>query len=154
MDARLEQLLAPHHDRVRRHGPEKTNEEILRETRERLARYEDRPLDEVERRLEELEGEWDLERALQVSAAVGSLVGLALGVKGSRKWLLLPGVVAGLLLQYGLTGWCPPVWGLRLLKYRTRGEIEAERLALRVRRGDFRGMDEAHSASSEGPGWG
>ncbi|WNG51672.1 DUF2892 domain-containing protein [Archangium minus] len=154
MDARLEQLLAPHHDRVRRHGPEKANEEILRETRERLARYADRPLDEVEQRLEELEREWDLERSLQVSAAVGSLVGLALGATGNRKWLLVPGVVAGLLLQYGLTGWCPPVWVLRLLRYRTRGEIEAERLALRVRRGDFRGMDEAHSASSEGPGWG
>ena len=39
MDARLEQLLVPRHDRVRRHGPEKANEEILREMRERLSAH-------------------------------------------------------------------------------------------------------------------
>jgi hypothetical protein len=154
MDARLEQLLAPRYDRVRRHGPEQTNEELLKEARERIARYADRPLDEVEERLRELEREWDLERSLQVNVAAWSLAGLVLGVTVSRKWLVVPGVVAGFLLQYGLTGWSPPVLLLRLLKSRTRGEIEAEKLVLRVQRGDFRGMDEAHSASSEGPGWG
>jgi hypothetical protein len=154
MDARLEQLLEPRYDRVRRHGSRRANEEILREARERIGRYESRPLDEVEERLGELDREWDLERSLQVNAAAWSLVGLVLGATRDRKWLVLPGVVAGLLLQYGLTGWCPPVAVLRLLRCRTRGEIEAEKLALRVRRGDFKGLDEAHSASSEGPGWG
>ena len=154
MDARLEQLLAPRSDRVRAHGPERVNAEVLRQARERLARWGDRPLDEVEGRLKELEREWEVDRSLLVNAAVWSLVGLVLGARGARQWLLVPGVVAGFLLQYGLTGWCPPVWGLRLLKCRTRGELEAEKLALRVQRGDFRGLDEAHSASSEGPGWG
>ncbi|HYO71065.1 MAG TPA: hypothetical protein VEU33_33795, partial [Archangium sp.] len=64
MDARLEQLLVPGGDRVRRHGSEKANEEILREMRERIASYASRPQDEVEQRLDELEREWDLERAL------------------------------------------------------------------------------------------
>ncbi|HYO55083.1 hypothetical protein [Archangium sp.] len=154
MDARLEQLLAPRYDRVRRHGPEKANEELMREARERIARYANRPLDEVEERLRELDREWDLERSLQVNAAAWSLVGLVLGVTVSRKWLVVPGVMAGFLLQYGLMGWSPPVSVMRRLKSRTRGEIEAEKLTLRVQRGDFRGMDEAHSASSEGPGWG
>ncbi|WP_257463516.1 YgaP family membrane protein [Archangium lipolyticum] len=154
MDARLEQLLEPRYDRVRRHGPERANEEILRKARERMARDASRPLDEVEERLRELDREWDLERSLQVNAAAWSLVGLVLGATGDRRWLVVPGVVAGLLLQYGLTGWCPPVSVLRLLGCRTRGEVEAEKLALRVRRGDFKGLDEGHSASSEGPGWG
>lgn len=154
MDARLEQFLEPRYDRVRRHGSRRANEELLREARERIAGYEGRPLDEMEERLEELDREWDLERSLLVNAAAWSLVGLVLGATRDRKWLVLPGVVAGLLLQHGLTGWCPPVAVLRLLRCRTRGEIEAEKLALRVLRGDFKGLDEAHSASSEGPGWG
>ncbi len=154
MDARLEQLLAPRYDRVRRHGPEKANEDILREMRERVEGYANRAQDEVERRLEELEGEWDLERSLQANAGVLSLAGLVLGVAVSRKWLVLPAVVGGLLLQHAVLGWCPPVALLRRMRCRTRGEIDAEKFALRVQRGDFRGVEVGHSASSEGPGWG
>ncbi len=154
MDARLEQLLEPRNDRVRRHGPEQANERIQREMRERIAWYADRPQDEVERRLEELDREWDLERSLQMNAAVLSLAGLVLGTRVDRRWLVLPGVVAGFLLQHALSGWCPPVSVLRRMKCRTREEIDAEKFALRVQRGDFRGAEVGHSASSEGPGWG
>jgi DUF2892 family protein len=154
MDARLEQFLVPRFDRVRRHGPEKANEEILREMRERIDWYASRPQDEVERRLDELDREWDIERALQVNAAALSLAGLVLGVTRDRKWLWVPGVVAGFLLQHAVSGWCPPVEVLRRWKLRTRGEIDAEKFALRVQRGDFRGVEVGHSASSEGPGWG
>ena len=143
MDARLERLL-----------PEKANEDVLRELRERIDHYASRPQDEVEQRLEELEREWELERWLWVDAAVLSWVGLALGVTVGRKWLLLPGVVAGFLLQQALTGWSPPVAVLRRLKCRSRREIDAEQFALRVQRGEFRGTEVGHSASSEGPGWG
>lgn len=154
MDARLEQLLMPRGDRKRRHGPRKANEAILREMRERIASYASRPQDEVEGRLDELEREWDLERALQVNAAVLSLAGLVLGVTRDRKWLWVPGVVAGFLLQHAVSGWCPPVEVLRRMKFRTRRELDAEKFALRVQRGDFRGVEVGHSASSEGPGWG
>ncbi|MFY0572489.1 YgaP family membrane protein [Archangium lansingense] len=154
MDARLEQLLAPRYDRVRRHGPEKANEEILREMRERIAWYANRPQDEVEQRLEALEREWDIERVLEAKAASLSLVGLLLGVTVDRKWLWVPGVVAGFLLQHAVSGWCPPVEVFRRLKFRTRKEIDAEKFVLRVQRGDFRGAEIGHSASSEGPGWG
>ncbi|HEX5752962.1 MAG TPA: DUF2892 domain-containing protein [Archangium sp.] len=154
MDARLEQFLVPRSDRVRRHGPRKANEEILRELRERIDWYASRPQDEVERRLEELEREWDVERVLQANAAMLSLAGLVLGVTRERKWLWLPGVVAGFLLQHAVSGWCPPVEVLRRWKIRTREEIDAEKFALRVQRGDFRGVEVGHSASSEGPGWG
>lgn len=154
MDARLEQLLVPRYHRARRHGPEKANEDVLREMRERIDWYASRPQDEVERRLDELEREWGLERALQVSAATLSWMGLALGVTRDRKWLWVPGVVAGFLLQHAVTGWCLPVGVLRRWKLRTREEIDAEKFALRAQRGDFRGVEVGHSASSEGPGWG
>lgn len=154
MDARLEQLLAPRYDRVRRHGSEKANEEILREMHERVADYANRAQDEVERRLDELDREWDIERSLQANAAVLSLAGLVLGVTVDRKWLVLPGVVGSFLLQHAVSGWCPPIALFRRMKCRTRGEIDAEKFALRVQRGDFRGAEVGHSASSEGPGWG
>jgi hypothetical protein len=154
MDARLEQLLEPRHDLVRRRGLDKGREDVLRETRERIAWYANRPMDEVEQRLKDLDREWDIERSLQVNAATLSLLGLLLGAKVNPKWLVLPGVVAGFLLQQGIWGWCPPVAVFRLLKCRTRKEIDAEKFALRVQRGDFRGMEAGHSASSAGPGWG
>ncbi len=154
MDARLEQLLEPRYDRVRRHGPEKANEEILREMRERIAWYANRPQDEVERRLEELDREWSIERVLELNAATLSLAGLVLGTKVDRRWLVLPGVVTGFLLQHAVSGWSPPVSLFRRMKFRTRKEIDAEKFALRVQRGDFRGAEVGHSASSEGPGWG
>jgi len=36
-------------------------------------------------------------------------------------------------LQHGLQGWCPPLPLLRRLGIRTRGEIDREKYALKVR---------------------
>jgi hypothetical protein len=55
----------------------------------------------------------------------------------NRKWLFLPGVVAGFLLQHAVQGWCPPLPLFRRLGIRTASEIEYERYALKALRGDF-----------------
>ena len=65
------------------------------------------------------------------------LLSLVLGVASSRKWFILPAVVSGFLLRHALQGWCPPVPLLRRLGVRTRLEIEQERYALKILRGDF-----------------
>ena len=54
-----------------------------------------------------------------------------------RRWAYLPLVVTGFLLQHATQGWCPPVPILRALGFRTQGEIERERYALKALRGDF-----------------
>jgi hypothetical protein len=102
--------------------------------------------DEIPERLRELDAEWDIERALETGSSAISLTGLALGIMGSKKWLVLPLVVQGFFLQHALQGWCPPVPLLRRLGVRTQNEIDYEKYALKALRGDFQ------SVSSPAPG--
>jgi hypothetical protein len=92
----------------------------------------------IEKRLAEIDREWDIERALEANAASISLAGFALGAFVNRGFLVLPAVVAGFLLQHALQGWCPPVPVMRRLGMRTQTEIEQERYALKLLRGDFK----------------
>jgi len=50
---------------------------------------------------------------------------------------VLPFLVSAFLLQHAIQGWCPPVPILRRLGFRTADEINRERYALKVLRGDF-----------------
>jgi hypothetical protein len=117
------------------------NETIRRQTDERVARAVMGGSAALERRLRELDREWDVERVLEANAATLALVGIALGASVDRRFFLLPAVVAGFLLQHALQGWCPPVPLLRRRGIRTSREIEEERHALKARRGDFRSVD-------------
>ena len=92
----------------------------------------------INRRLEELDREWDIERAIEANAATISLIGLTLGIFSSGIWFILPVVVGIFLLQHALQGWCPPVPVFRRLGFRTVSEIDYERYALKALRGDFR----------------
>lgn len=94
--------------------------------------------DKIARRLRELEKEWDVERAIEANASALALVGILLGSTTSKRWLALPALVTGFLLQHALQGWCPPVPILRQLGFRTAYEIEQERQALKAIRGDFK----------------
>lgn len=92
----------------------------------------------IERRLEELDREWDIERVLETMAPTITLLGLALSVTKSRKWLIVPAFVQTFFLQHALQGWCPPIPLLRRLGFRTLDEINEERYALKALRGDFK----------------
>ena len=113
------------------------NERIHYQTEKRIADCIRGGRAAIDRRLAELEREWDIERALEANAATIALVGLTLGATVHRRWFLLPGAVAGFLLQHALQGWCPPLELLRRLGVRTSSEIEQERYALKAARGDF-----------------
>ncbi|MEZ0263790.1 MAG: hypothetical protein ACAI43_03605 [Phycisphaerae bacterium] len=102
----------------------------------RLAYFAAHP-DQIDRRLRELDAEWDVERALETGSSTLTLTGLVLGTVASRKWLLLSLAVQGFFMQHALQGWCPPLPVLRRLGFRTQYEIERERYALKAIRGDF-----------------
>jgi hypothetical protein len=128
-------------DRVAENTASDINERIERETRQRLVYYADRP-DEIDRRLAELDAEWDIERALEANAASLGLAGFALAAMGGRRFLLLPCSVSAFLLQHAVQGWCPPIPLMRRLGFRTAREIEHERNALKALRGDFERLAE------------
>jgi hypothetical protein len=103
-------------ERVPRQTAEDVNAQIRRQTAENVAQHGSRGDEAIERRLHQLDQEWDIERTLEANAATVALVGLGLGAFVDRRFLALPAVVAGFLLQHSLQGWCPPVpifagWG-------------------------------------------
>ena len=119
-------------DRVRHSTAADVTREIDRQTNSNIRRYANSSEEVINRRIEELDKEWDVERALEVNASTLALTGLLLGVTVNRKWLVLPGVVLSFLLQHGLQGWCPPLPVLRRMGIRTRGEIDREKYELRA----------------------
>ncbi len=102
--------------------------------------------EEIDRRLGELDREWDMERVLEANAATLALGGTLLGVIRHRGFLLLPLVVTAFLLQHALQGWCPPVPFFRKRGVRTATEIESERTALKALRGDFAAVERMPNA--------
>lgn len=124
--------------RVPNHTADHVNACIRRRTEESVARCAAEGPAAIERRLRELDNEWDIERTLEANAATVALIGLGLGKFADRRFYLLPAAVAGFLLQHAIQGWCPPMPILRRLGFRTESEIDEERYALKALRGDFR----------------
>ena len=132
-------------NRVSSHTAEEFNQRINEQTRENISIHGSAGPQAIAERLKELDQEWDIERALEANAATVALVGLGLGAFVNRRFYALPAVVAGFLLQHATQGWCPPVPVLRRLGFRTQPEIERERYALEVMRGDFSGIDASNA---------
>src|SRR4051794_27739907 len=93
--------------RVPEHTPQGYNEAIRRRTEDDVASHAAAP-EAIERRLRELDREWDIERCLEANASALALTGVGLAALVNRRFLLLPGLVCGFLLQHALQGWCPP----------------------------------------------
>ncbi len=125
-------------DRVRAHTGEEVLEKIDTRTREEVRDAAKMSDVDIERRITELEREWDVERMLEANAAALGLAGIALGALHNRRWLIIPALVFPFLLQHAVQGWCPPLAVFRRMGVRTRREIELEKNALKALRGDYK----------------
>jgi hypothetical protein len=135
--------------RVPQSTAEDVNQRIYDDIRARVTRYAAEGPEAIERRLRELDHEWDIERVLEANAAVISLIGLGLGTFIHRRWYVLPTLVATFLLQHAVQGWCPPVPLFRRYGIRTATEIGYERYALKALRGDFSPLCDSDTATSD-----
>jgi len=137
-------------ERVPEHTAEHVNEQIRRQTEENVARYAAAGDEAINRRLAELDEEWDVERMLEANAATLAAVGSGLALLVDRRFALIPLVVGSFLLQHAVQGWCPPIPIFRRLGFRTASEIDYERYALKTLRGDFRDMpaNDGHELTS------
>lgn len=115
---------------------ERQAERVRKETEERLTQCAVAGHKAIAARLTELEAEWDIERIL-LSGGMGSILAGCFLSLASRRWLFLPILLAGALLNYSLTGWCLLALALREGGLRTTEEISIERYALKALRGDF-----------------
>ena len=117
-------------DRVREATPDRFNDDIDQETRDNIRRYSNADAATINERIDELDDEWDIERTLELNAALIAFGGIVLGATVSKKWLFLPAVVTAFLAQHAIQGWCPPLPLFRKLGIRTQKEIQAEKHAL------------------------
>jgi hypothetical protein len=131
-------MLATTKRRVSDNTADTVNRWIRRRTKESIERTAAAGSNAIERRLRELDEEWDIERYVETMAPTFTLLGISLGLSRHRAWFVLPVIVQGFFLQHALQGWCPPIPVLRNMGIRTCAEIEEERYALKALRGDFR----------------
>ena len=124
-------------ERVPQNTEEHLNEQIRRQTEDNVRRVAAKGRGAIDRRLDELDHEWDIERMLEANAATAVLIGTLLGATVNRRLFALPAIVGGFLLQHAVQGWCPPIPLFRRLGVRTASEIDHERYALKALRGDF-----------------
>lgn len=125
--------------RVKRLTAQEVNRQFALAAEARVAYYAGHP-EEIGRRLKELDEEWDIERAIELEAAVTVLSGFLLGATVSRKWFVLPAFAAAMALLHSIRGEYPLLPLFRRMGFRTAGEIAQERYALKALRGDFEGL--------------
>ncbi|HEY1954615.1 MAG TPA: hypothetical protein VGH28_03370 [Polyangiaceae bacterium] len=116
-------------DRVRKRGSKKIAARLDAELERRLERAADDPL-WARKRLHHLDREWDIDRAILVPFAFMGAAALILARRGKRLYRVPLGAQIGAMVAYATIGWCPPAAILRRLGFRTRQEIEAERLGM------------------------
>ncbi|HEY1186102.1 MAG TPA: hypothetical protein VGE74_00535 [Gemmata sp.] len=124
--------------RVPEHTADHVNQQIRERTRRNVERVAAQGREAIDRRLRELDEEWDVERTLEANAATITAVGSGLALLVDRRFALVPLVVGSFLLQHAVQGWCPPLPVFRRMGARTQTEIDEERAALKALRGDFR----------------
>ena len=129
-------MVATSRRRVRRNTAEAINQRVDDQI-ERNIRFFSVHRDRIERRLTELDEEWDIERMIEANAAALAFGGTILGLTRGYRFLVLPLAVTAFLFQHAVQGWCPPIPILRRLGFRTADEINRERYALKALRGDF-----------------
>jgi hypothetical protein len=115
---------------VARDEPAEIEARIWERTARSIAHYRGAPPELIEARLEALEHEWDIQRAIEASTAGLALAGVALGASVHRRFLLLPAAVCVFVLQNALQRRCALVPLLRRLGFRSRREIDEERQGL------------------------
>jgi hypothetical protein len=127
-------------DRIRQNTDPEDNARIDRETEDMIRLYSGADHSLIASRLDKLDGEWDIDRRLETVGSIIVIVGLLLGALASKWWLIVPLVPAVFLLLRITLGWLPPLPVARHFGVRTRKEIERERYALKLVRGDFDGF--------------
>jgi hypothetical protein len=137
-------------DKVRDKTPPEINQAIDIETAAIVRFYAGKTDYERSKRIEELDKEWDIERCVEIHEAGLSFIGVMLGLKRSKKWLLLPLMTSILLLQYAIWGWTPYASLLRRFGIRTRQEIDLEKYALKALCGEHHHEDHYHGEHHHG----
>lgn len=131
-------MLAETTQRVERNTSPGVNQQFEERLRDNLTPYLNADRAAIDRRLAELDKEWNIERFIETEAPLMIGLGIALGLTRGRKWFGLSAMAASMVILHGTQGWYPLLPIFRRIGVRTQNEIEEERNALRVLRGDHK----------------
>ena len=132
-------------DAVRTDSPSWVNAKIDRETLATLERFKGAAPEEIEKQIDELAWEYDVSCAASLSLSAIGVAGAAIAIKYPR-FVFVPLAASGLLLLQSLPFPEPVTTLFRTLGFRSRTEIERERHALKMLRGDYERAEDDPSA--------
>ncbi len=114
----------------------------LQKLYERMERFAQQDVGALELRLAKLDGEWSSGLVVKATTGAVILLGLSLAIWVNVWWLIAVAFSAIILLQdqFGRESWFREL--LTFFGFRSRNQIEADRTALKVVRGDF--LEEYH----------
>lgn len=104
--------------------------------KEDIRKYVEQGTGAIDKRIAELDNKWNIDRTLEINAAVLILAG-ALLYRNNNKWATISIFAAAILAQHVMMGSCFPVKLFRFFGLRSRKELEKEKFALKALRGDF-----------------
>lgn len=104
--------------------------------KEDIRKYAEQGRDSIDNRIKELDSSWDMERTLQLNAAILVLGGILL-YSNNKKWAILSIFATAILAQQAFMGNCGPFKFMKFFGVRSRKEIDKEKFALKALRGDF-----------------
>ncbi len=134
-------------DMIRENSPAEINKAIDQQTLELLERYKDAAPGEIQTRLDVLDESWDLECYVEMFGAGVTLAGIALASRYRRLWFV-PAISSALVFAHAMPVWDPLTPFFRLFGVWSRQEIEREKFALKILRGDFERLETDRSAKS------
>lgn len=102
----------------------KSNDKIERQMTENVAKYLNANKEDISRRIDELNKEWDTERVLEANASAIIFIGTVLGFLVNGWLFLIGGFISFYLFMHALEGWCPPLPLIRKLGVRTVSILE------------------------------
>lgn len=129
-------IFPPTAKRIQQCSDATVNNDIRNCTIKSIETHKDASADLQNKRISDLDNEWDVERILGANAGALVLLTSLLGLRRS-KMFLLTGIVGYFMLQHVVQGWCPPLEVLRKMGVRTAEEIFQEKTAIKMARGDF-----------------
>ncbi len=116
--------------RVEEHTRPSINARIHRKAVRRLDDYRRRSPEGLRRRLDELDAEWDVERAVEAHGGLAVLATLLMSRLVDRRFLIGTAAIGAFLLRHALVGRAPQTAVFRALGFRTPSEIDEERRAV------------------------
>jgi hypothetical protein len=134
---------------VRKNTSAQKNQRIDQRIKQNIEEYRHKSPEEISKRITQLEKEWDIERALDLSMSAMAISGIVSSLIISPYSIVLPIILLLFFIQHAFQGWCPPLPLLRKFKVRTRSEIDQEKYALKALRGDFIKLDPTTTSIQE-----